>query len=278
MGFKTSYKPTTLRDMIPYLQNIKQRGEETVATCPVCEAGDSNGHHLYIRESGGKLLAYCQKCNAKLPEIIKALGIKPEIIKEEMTEVAEEYDHVYKNPDGTVAYWKHRVKYADGSKDFRFRYVDESGKTIFKKPANCNNLYNLDLLERADADDCLYIVEGEKCADAMVRHGLLATTSNTGAQKKVKLSKTDLHYLEKFSDIVLIPDHDGSGADYAKAWPVPVEVLQLAEIWPECPEKGDVADYFARGGDPEKLSVFVDYSNVTRKELIGMRFFESSMP
>ena len=275
MGFKTSYKPTTLRDMIPYLQNIKQRGEETVAACPVCEAGDSNGHHLYIRESGGKLLAYCQKCNAKLPEIIKALGIKPEIIKEEMPEVTEEYDHVYKNPDGTVAYWKHRVKYADGSKDFRFRYVDESGKTIFKKPANCNNLYNLDLLERADADDCLYIVEGEKCADAMVRHGLLATTSNTGAQKKVKLSKTDLHYLEKFSDIVLIPDHDGSGADYAKAWPVPVEVLQLAEIWPECPEKGDVADYFALGGDPEKLSVFVDYSNVTRKELIGMRFFES---
>ena len=118
MGFKTSYKPTTLRDMIPYLQNIKQRGEETVAACPVCEAGDSNGHHLYIRESGGKLLAYCQKCNAKLPEIIKALGIKPEIIKEEMPEVAEEYDHVYKNPDGTVAYWKHRVKYADGSKDF----------------------------------------------------------------------------------------------------------------------------------------------------------------
>ena len=70
MGFKTSYKPTTLRDMIPYLQNIKQRGEETVAACPVCEAGDSNGHHLYIRESGGKLLAYCQKCNAKLPEIV----------------------------------------------------------------------------------------------------------------------------------------------------------------------------------------------------------------
>ena len=211
MGFKTSYKPTTLRDMLPYLRNVKQRGEETVAACPVCEAGDSNGHHLYIRESDGTLLAYCQKCNAKLPEIIKALGIKPKIIKEEMPEITEEYDHVYKNPDGTVAYWKHRVKYADGSKDFRFRYVDESGKTVFKKPASCNNLYNLDLLERADADDCLYIVEGEKCADAMVRHGLLATTGNTGAQKKVKLSKTDLHYLEKFSDIVLIPDHDGSG-------------------------------------------------------------------
>ena len=290
MGLTKTYKPTTLQDMLPYLRNVKQRGEETVAACPVCEAGNSNGHHLYVTESNGKLLAYCQKCNAKLPEILKALDIKPEIVKEKKVEEynsmckvegrghaykVEEMDHAYKNPDGTVAYWKHRVKYADGSKDFRFRYVDVSGKTVFKKPANCNNLYNLDLLERADADDCLYIVEGEKCADAMVRHGLLATTSNTGAQKKVKLSQTDLHYLKKFSGIVLIPDNDARGTDYAKAWPVPVEVLQLTEVWPECPPKGDVADYFARGGDPEKLRVFVDYSNVTRKELIGMRFFES---
>ena len=290
MGLTKTYKPTTLRDMLPYLRNVKQCGEETVAACPVCEAGDSNGHHLYVTESNGKLLAYCQKCNAKLPEILKALDIKPEIVKEKKVEEynsmckvegrghaykVEEMDHAYKNPDGTVAYWKHRVKYADGSKEFRFRYVDESGKTIFKKPANCNNLYNLDLLERADADDCLYIVEGEKCADAMVRHGLLATTSNTGAQKKVNLTKTDLRYLEKFSDIVLIPDNDAKGTDYAKAWPVPVEVLRLTEVWPECPEKGDVADYFAQGGDPAKLSVFVDYSDVTRKELIGKRFFEN---
>ena len=187
----------------------------------------------------------------------------------------EEYDHVYKNPDGTAAYCKHRVKYADGSKVFRFRYVDEHGKTVFKKPEGCNNLYNLDLLERADADTCLYIVEGEKCADAMVQHGFLATTCNAGARKNVKLSPTDLRYLNKFSEIVLIPDNDDKGADYAKAWPVPVEVLDLTEIWPDCPAKGDVADYFARGGDPSGLSVSVDYSNVSKKEIIGMRFYES---
>lgn len=138
--------------------------------------------------------------------------------------------------------------------------------------------YNLDLLEEADAGTCLYIVEGEKCADAMVQHGLLATTGNTGAQKKMKLSQTDQQYLEKFSDIVLIPDNDTRGADYAKAWPVPVEVLHLTEIWPECPEKGDVADYFARGGDPAKLSVSVDYSNVTKKKSSGCGFLNPSMP
>ena len=290
MESRKKFKPVTLRDMIPYLRNVKQRNEETLAACPVCEAGESDGHHLYVRESGGKLLAYCQKCNAKLPEILRALDIRPEFVEEEKPqntetkpgqikhakpEVMEEYDHVYKNPDGTTAYCKHRVKHADGSKIFRFRYVDEHGKTIFKKPEGCNNLYNLDLLERADADTCLYIVEGEKCADAMVQHGFLATTANAGARKNVKLSPTDLRYLNKFSEIVLIPDNDDKGADYAKAWPVPVEVLDLTEIWPDCPAKGDVADYFARGGDPSALSVSVDYSNVTKKEMIGMRFYES---
>ena len=275
MGSMKMYKPTTLRDIVPYLQNIRQCGEETVAACPVCEAGDSNGHHLYVRESDGTLLAYCQRCNAKLPEILKALGVKPEMTKAEKPEKVEECDYAYKDPDGTTAYYKHRVKYADGSKGFRFWHVDERGKKIFKRPENCNNLYNLDLLEQADADTCLYIVEGEKCADAMMQHGFLATTCNTGAQKKVKLSQTDLQYLEKFSDIVLIPDNDARGADYAKAWPVPVDVLHLPEIWPECPEKGDVADYFARGGDPEKLRISIDYSDVTKKEIIGMRFFES---
>ena len=83
MESRKRFKPVTLRDMIPYLRNVKQRNEETVAACPVCEAGESDGHHLYVRESGGKLLAYCQKCNAKLPEILRELDIRPELVEEE---------------------------------------------------------------------------------------------------------------------------------------------------------------------------------------------------
>ena len=50
MGSMTMYKPTMLRDIIPYLRNIRQCGGETVAACPICEAGESNGHHLYVRQ------------------------------------------------------------------------------------------------------------------------------------------------------------------------------------------------------------------------------------
>ena len=270
------FEPLTLRDILPYLRNVKQRGKETEAACPICEAGRTDGHHLSITEENGKVLAWCHKCNAKLPDVIKALGIKPKKI--EKPKVVESYDHEYRNPDGSVAYYKHRTKYSDGSKKFTFAYVDENDNDVFSKPENCNNLYNLDLMEQASADTRLYIVEGEKCADAMVKNGLLATTSNTGAQKKVKLTDTDIKYLQKFNEVVLIPDNDDKGMDYAGAWPVEVNVLRMQEIWPECPYKGDIADYFSRGGKAENLKKYkftIDYSDKTESDLIEIKFYES---
>ena len=277
MTMTVRFEPFTLNDVLPYLHNKSKQGDETVAACPLCESGSNKGHHLYLKESNGKLLAYCQKCNAKLPDIIKALGLKAKVIKEEKPTVVESHDHEYKNPDGSVAYYKHRTKYSDGSKKFTFAYVDENDKDVFKKPDNCNNLYNLDLMEKASADTRLYIVEGEKCADAMVKHGLLATTSNTGSQKKVKLTDTDIKYLKKFKEVVVIPDNDDKGMNYTDAWPITLNVLKLTEIWQECPYKGDVADYFERGGDPQKLADYkftVDYSDKTESELIELKFYE----
>ena len=134
------FEPLTLREILPHLRNVKQRGKEYQAACPVCESSRLDGHHLHITEENGKVLAHCKKCESKLPDVIKALGIKGKKI--EKPTVIEEYDHEYKNPDGSIAYYKHRVKYSDGSKDFRFGYIDESGKTVFKKPDGCNNLYN----------------------------------------------------------------------------------------------------------------------------------------
>lgn len=179
----------TFADIQPFLTNAKRRnGGQIEAGCPVC--GDD--HHLYIKEENGKLLCYCQKCNAKGPEIFKAfrrMGAKPaEQPEPEPLKIVENYSHVYKNPDGSVAYYKQRIKYNNGKKKFTFYWINtETGEKIYSKPEGCNNLYNLNLLEtalREHTTDTVYIVEGEKCADAMVKNGLLATTANTGAQKK----------------------------------------------------------------------------------------------
>lgn len=250
----------TLDDLKPFLVNTKYRGNEIVAACPLCEADDPKGHHLYVSaDSRDNVAMYCHKCRAGFPDIIRAF--KDMGAKHEVTDISlprkevEKTVYEYKNPDGTVAYFKLRKKYDDGSKDFSAFHYDEHGKRVWRFPANCNALYNLDILETASKLEevpILYIVEGEKCATAMTEAGFVCTTSNTGAQKKVKFTDVDLEMLSRFPVKIIIPDADERGYEYVEAWP-DVDVLPLPEIWPECPRKGDIADYFVAGGDIETI-------------------------
>ncbi|MSS83122.1 DUF927 domain-containing protein [Acidaminococcus fermentans] len=144
-------------------------------------------------------------------------------------------------------------KFTDGHKKFSFLYTRPDGTVVYKKPKPCNNLYNLDRLTAAKKTETLYIVEGEKCADSMTAAGFLATSTNTGAESP-NLSGVDRKAVEKFTRKVIIPDNDDPGAVYGKAWEARgAKVLPLPEIWPECPVKGDVADYLEAGGDPEAI-------------------------
>lgn len=242
-----------LDDIKPYLEGVKNKGGQLVADCPLC----GKKGHLYVSEKNGEVLVYCQKCNAPGKDFFKAwrvMGAKHEELEPmdyKQVKPIEDYYHIYRNPDGTEAYRKRRRKWADGHKVFSFLY-EENGRTQYKKPDNCNNLYNLDSLAEADPETTLYIVEGEKCVDAMTKVGLLATTTNTGAQKNIKLTEVDKSLLDKFKDKVLIPDNDDKGTDYSNAWEG-VRVLALPKVWKDCPKKGDVADYFKQGGDVDAI-------------------------
>ncbi|MDY6148930.1 MAG: DUF927 domain-containing protein [Porphyromonas sp.] len=245
-----------LDDIRPYLVGAKQKGAHVTATCPLCgKAG-----HLHIDEKNGTLLVYCQKCNASGTDILREfrrLGAQPtatEPVDYNAIKPIEDYRHIYRNPDGTESYYKRRRKWADGHKTFSFGYTAPDGRAVYTKPENCNNLYNLDLMEKHE-QDVLYIVEGEKCADAMVKAGLLATTSNTGAQKNIKLSPTDKLLLESYPERIVIPDNDDKGADYAAAW-TGAKIMDITKLWADCPQKGDIADYFASGGSAEAIRAY----------------------
>lgn len=244
-------------EILDKLNNVHKRGGSLVAQCPVC--GDAD--HLYINQDGDKTLAFCHKCHASLPAVLKALDVgggeppapvAPSKPKDHGRRV-ERIVYTYRDPDGKEAYCKIREKFADGHKKFSFLYTRPDGTVVYKKPKPCNNLYNLDRLTAAKKTETLYIVEGEKCADAMTNAGFLATSTNTGAESP-NLSETDRKAVEKFPRRVIIPDNDGPGAVYGKAWEARgAKVLPLPEIWPECPVKGDVADYLEHGGDPDKI-------------------------
>lgn len=246
-----------LEDIRPYLQGAKQKGAETVATCPLC----GKPGHLYIKQDGEKLLLHCHKCNAKGTELFKEfrrLGAKheePEQIDYKTAKPIEDYYHIYRLPNGEEQFRKRRRKWADGHKQFTFEYTDADGKKQYKKPADAVILYNLDKLAEAAPETPLYVVEGEKCADAMLQHGLLATTSSTGAQKEIKFTPADKAALEKFKLKIIIPDNDEKGADYAAAFKeYACKILALPDIWEKCPKKGDIADYFAAGGKVEAIT------------------------
>lgn len=247
----------TLEDIRPYLQGVKQKGAETVATCPLC----GKPEHLYIKQKGETLVLYCQKCNARGTELFKEfrrLGAKheePEQINYNTAAPTEDYYHIYRLPNGKEQFRKRRRKWADGHKQFTFEYTDADGKKQYKMPADAVILYNLDKLAEAAPETPLYVVEGEKCADAMTKHGLLATTSRTGAQQQIKFTATDKAALEKFKLKIIIPDNDEKGAAYAAAFKeYACKILALPDIWEKCPKKGDIADYFAAGGKVEAIT------------------------
>nr|DAL33535.1 MAG TPA_asm: DNA directed DNA polymerase [Caudoviricetes sp.] len=254
-------------EFLSKLSNVHKRADSIVAACPVC--GDS--HHLYVDEKEGKILAYCQKCHASLPKVLNALGInqkgsgttmqqgkaappKP-MAKKDHGKLIENYPFIYRDPNGKESYRKIRKKWADGHKAFSFVSTGPDGSVQYRKPDNSNNLYNLDRLAAAKKDTPLYIVEGEKCADAMTKAGFLATSTNTGAQENLKLSDTDKEYLAKFPLKIVLPDNDEAGMKYAKAWErnFGAKVFPWADIWPDMKPKQDIADYLEAGKDPEQI-------------------------
>lgn len=259
--------------LLPYLDKVKKRNGQYEAACPVCHSD----HHLYVKDAGDKVLIHCQKCEAGYAEVLDALGIDDR--QEEKPVEIEHYDHIYRNPDGSVQYAKTRIKYSNGKKKFSFHYTDANGKKHFTKPDDANALYNLDALQRADAKTRLYIVEGEKCVDAMTRAGCLATTTNTGGGNgTIKFTETDRNILGKFRDKVIIPDNDEVGEKYCKHFP-DAKVLHLAEIWTDIGPKGDIADYLSRGLPIDAVKNYsfkeeTPVSEMTKEQIIDKKVFE----
>ena len=242
------FLPPTLTDVCEAVEFFEEGNDgQFHGSCPCCESDVPCGHHFYFKaddDDESNVLMYCHRCNAEYEDLVYALegnmstnsppqlphrgyGIQAvshrgkdgerEVTYHQKIKAIVSYDHSYTNPDGSIAYFKRRVKYEDGHKEFSFHYTDENGIKKWTKPPNAVSLYNLHLLYKASPDTILYIVEGEKCADAMVKAGFLATTTNTGASKRLKLTDADM-LIYKFHQKVVIGDNDDKGADYVKAW------------------------------------------------------------
>ena len=215
----------------------------------------------------GRCLVHCFARNCKIEDIVRAVGMEvfqlfPAKDKgvnhvtngsvdtrprfESPREASERFVRDFGEP--TVykydsSFWILRFTTGNG-KDIKPVSRNERGWAVCD-PAKSNlPLYNLKTLKELPDGATVWVVEGEKCVDIMSRLGIPATTSchGSGAAKK-----SDWSPLARFR-VILNPDNDSPGEDYARAvagilgaLPKPPEIRYVR--FSNLPSAGDIEQH-----------------------------------
>ena len=162
------------------LEGVVRRGDGYMALCP---AHDDRTPSLSIREGDdGRVLLHCfGGCEPE--RVVAALGLgladlypmgppgrgTPRVVAE----------YPYRDETGALLYVVERRE----PKAFRQRRPDGHGGWLWNLDGARRVLYRLPALVAADPLEAVFLVEGEKDADALAALGLVATTSPLGAGK-----------------------------------------------------------------------------------------------
>lgn len=195
--------------------------------------------------------------NGNIPDVLeRKFGISRQAQKAlpVVPQMARSYD--YYNEDGELAYQVMRFE----PKTFRQRRPDGNGGWINSIKDVEPLPFNL-LAIIANPTAPIFVVEGEKCAEALIDLGLVATTNSGGSKNwKPELAR---HFAGR--NVIVLPDNDEAGQAHADTviaalHPVASKIKRLD--LPDLPPKGDVADWLASGGDKATLMVLAKQAPV----------------
>lgn len=238
-----------------------------------CPCHDDNEASLSLKnKSDGQLVVNCfAGCEwAVIKKELEGRGLlekfKPE--KKQSAQNGQPITYSYKDRDGKEVFFKLRFP----NKKFVQRSRDSSGNIInnishIKEPP----LYNLPHIVKADV---VYLCEGEKDADTLIRGGLCGTTNHSGAIAWASHFTAQL----KGKTVVICQDNDEAGkkrtAKLIANLKSEVKELRLFEP-PDVPEKGDVTDWVEKGGDTNKiLSLSKAIGEPAGKKATRQQYFE----
>jgi len=188
-----------------------------------------------------------------LEEVRQWCGVAPPISKSIKRDVRQQpVDELgpytatwdYKRADGTLIARVYRYDPEPGRKEFRPWDV----RARMWRAPDPRPLYNQPAMASARQ---VVLVEGEKCAQALIELGVVATTAMNGA--RAPIDKTDWSPL-RGKDVVIWPDRDLPGWDYAESAAkacVAAGSRSVAIVVPpeSKTEKWDAADAVAEGFD-----------------------------
>jgi KaiC/GvpD/RAD55 family RecA-like ATPase len=165
----------------------------------------------------------------------------------------------YRDINGTVAGMIVRWDRDDVGKKFRPIAPHNDGWAITAMPRP-RPLYRLNEVREALANGCrtVLVVEGEGVAecgqaiiDAIDEEPIVTVTTWAGGSSSVEASDWSVMAVSGLQ-VVIIPDHDDPGRKAASTLtrvlerlsPRPlIKITQLADVWPDVPEGGDLLDY-----------------------------------
>jgi hypothetical protein len=276
------------------LGNAKQVNGNWLASCPVAGHGRGNGDKnpsLSIKEDNGKLLFHCHGgCDQhSVFDAVRERNLLPAFQRQEyslalvkgelMTMPTLEQEWEYKDEQGETLFVKRRFKTnTEKGKTYSLHKVDAAGRRQGTMTGARIVPYRLpELINAREAGRAIYLVEGEKAADALVSIGAIATTSHAGAGHW----PADITQYFTGAVVIVVPDCDAPGWKYAtrvvQALLPVAKAIRVLDF--NLPELGDDAyEWVADGGDRAKLAelakalpVITDISQVQTPEWIVPR-------
>lgn len=211
-----------------------------------CHAGCGAGNYEMFLKMFQSGLAYAAK--------YKKEKTKFGFYKQIQSKLVAEY--FYQNIEGSTCFRVKRYEDTNGSKTFIQESLNENFQWIPKKTTQIIAPYQYEIWK--DSSDLILFVEGEKCADFLLRMKFMATTIPGGANA---WNDQFIPFFDK-KIIRILPDYDVAGAKFGNQvlkalGPVAREVKQVQ--LPNLLDGGDVYNWFSDDNDrsdEEKLKEF----------------------
>ena len=250
-------------NLLTRLSGIKESGDGWVACCPVHE--DKNPSLSIKTGEEGCILLKCH-AGCQVEQIVNAIDLKMSDLFPPRTntkgtaskaKIVEHYN--YTDENGVLLFQCLRYQ----PKTFRQRRPDpdKPGKWIWNLNGVRRVLYHLpDVKAALLAGKTIYVVEGEKDCDALVKLGFAATCNPMGAGKWLPEHTESLRGAE---DVVVVADKDKPGIDHAhivaKALLGAVKNVKLIQLPDRDGHKvKDVSDFIDAGARIGDLQALVD--------------------
>ena len=250
----------TFDEFISHLDGVKGSGNQRYARCPAHE--DKRQSLSVSVADDGKILLNCHAgCTAK--DITEAMGLSiKDLFVDKAVPTSKTVVATYKYIDQNR---KTSEKLRYSNKSFQWRHKGKNGGWEYNRKGISPSLY---MTGWGQLQSPVYLVEGEKDADALISVQRSAVSPPDGAG-----SKWYPQYTESLRglDVVIIQDNDDAGIGFAQKAASElikaarsVKVLDLTRIWPELPKHGDASDLFNHMGKREAVKAIEQLAGETQ--------------